>query len=530
MTRAFANHQIFALETFVEMPVLLLQVQQVVAPKVAPEALELFFRNNGIQDKEDLAAMLDEAALMKCGIPRAASRVAIARITTRILSPPAKSAPTPVVVPCVMPGEELYGPGPSRTAEPTRSAAQEWEMSDEKWVAEIEAQVVKERRDDRDEWRAANAAEEQRAGACRTAQQPKRAVETRAVAQSQTAECFAVSEDGNVAASRDGQPLRGVENCTSEAPEADLTPFRIYRAAEERKRAAAAAVAAASAVVCSGDELYGPGPASTAGESNTAAANAKAAERRVAAADAEAAERRVVTEARFATPPVRRVASWQVLAPSPAAAPTPISRTISASSTTQQTNQAHQQAPSAAAPIQQLSRNASAPNVALRNDNALASISPGWQLSSAHRAASEGSLILREQQSNDRPIKATKKSVFNLLKDLPPESFDHVLSFLPFEHVFTVVMATECSISEEKMAEWIKLLERGAIQLNMDQFIKHGSKGVLAQKWKDYMRASMDSSGFTGSERSQKTIQAVWNYNRPLVFESILENRMFQIK
>ena len=515
------------------MQALLRQVQQAVAPKVAPEALELFFRNNGIQDKEDLAAMLDEPALMKCGIPRAASRVAIARITTRILSPPAKSAPTPVGVPCVTSGEELYGPGPSRAAEPRRSA-QEWKMSDEKWVAEIEAQVVKERRDERDEWRAAKAAEEQRAGACRTAEQPKRPAETRAVAHSGAAEQFAVSGDGNIAASQDAQPLRGLENCTREAPETDLTAFRMYRAAEERKRAAAAAVAAASAVVCSGDELYGPGPASTAGESNAAAANATAAERRVAAADAEAAERRVVTEARFGTPPVRRVASWQVMAPSPAASPTAINRTIPVSSTTQQTNQAHQQsdqqAPPAAAPNLQLSRNASAPNVAQRNDNAPASISPSRQLSSAHRAASEGCLILREQQSNDRPIKATKKGVFNLLRDLPPESFDHVLSFLPFEHVFTVVTATECSISEEKMAAWIKFLERGAIQLNVDQFIKHGSKGVLAQKWKDYMRASMDSSGFTGSERSQKTIQAVWDYNRPLVFESILENIMFQIK
>merc|ERR1712166_1012349 len=66
---------------------LLRQVHKACYPKVAPEALELFFLNNGIDDIEDLAAMLDEVSLMECGIPRAASRVAIRRITDQILNP-----------------------------------------------------------------------------------------------------------------------------------------------------------------------------------------------------------------------------------------------------------------------------------------------------------------------------------------------------------------------------------------------------------------------------------------------------------
>merc|ERR1712166_631692 len=66
---------------------LLRQVHKACYPKVAPEALELFFLNNGIDDIEDLAAMLDEVSLMECGIPRAASRVAIRRITDQILKP-----------------------------------------------------------------------------------------------------------------------------------------------------------------------------------------------------------------------------------------------------------------------------------------------------------------------------------------------------------------------------------------------------------------------------------------------------------
>jgi len=65
---------------------LLRQVQQILTPpKFAPGALEMFFVVNCINDKEELAAMLDEPALMECGIARAPSRVAISRITAEIL-------------------------------------------------------------------------------------------------------------------------------------------------------------------------------------------------------------------------------------------------------------------------------------------------------------------------------------------------------------------------------------------------------------------------------------------------------------
>ena len=72
---------------------LLHRVQEVLAPKVEPEVIESFFVNNGIKDTEELVAMLDEAALMECGISRAVSRVAIARITAHVLAPIHNSEP-----------------------------------------------------------------------------------------------------------------------------------------------------------------------------------------------------------------------------------------------------------------------------------------------------------------------------------------------------------------------------------------------------------------------------------------------------
>ena len=65
---------------------LLLQVQRAVADKVDPKLMEMFFIDNCINDAEDLAVMLDETALMECGIPRTSSRVAILRIQTELLS------------------------------------------------------------------------------------------------------------------------------------------------------------------------------------------------------------------------------------------------------------------------------------------------------------------------------------------------------------------------------------------------------------------------------------------------------------
>ena len=69
--------------------VLLRQVQDLLTPKIAAEAIETFFVRNSINDKEDLAAMLDEASLMECGIPRAPSRVAIQRVFQKLLTPAA---------------------------------------------------------------------------------------------------------------------------------------------------------------------------------------------------------------------------------------------------------------------------------------------------------------------------------------------------------------------------------------------------------------------------------------------------------
>ena len=65
---------------------LLLQVQRAVADKVDPKLMEMFFIDNCINDAEDLRVMLDETALMECGIPRTPSRVAISRIQTELLS------------------------------------------------------------------------------------------------------------------------------------------------------------------------------------------------------------------------------------------------------------------------------------------------------------------------------------------------------------------------------------------------------------------------------------------------------------
>jgi len=96
-----------------------------------------------------------------------------------------------------------------------------------------------------------------------------------------------------------------------------------------------------------------------------------------------------------------------------------------------------------------------------------------------------------------------------------------VLEFVDFEHCFQVVSASSAGNSESNMSEWIKMLERAAIGLNMEYFSR-GSGGLVAA-WRKYMAQSMESASYFGVERSRMAIKAVWDFSKSLVIQAILD-------